>query len=130
MLLMEVRVLEYSKHKVMWKYGNKGSSGPIVNISITFQTNSSSEQIYITAILENSSPFYSVNKLVFTPKNKVKVKVLVPQWCLTLCDPMDCIAHQTLLSMKFSRQEYWSGSPFPSPGELPKSGFEPRSPAL
>ena len=34
------------------------------------------------------------------------------------------------LSMGFSRQEYWSGSPFPSPGDLPDSGVEPESPAL
>ena len=32
--------------------------------------------------------------------------------------------------MGFSRQEYWSGLPFPSPGDLPNSGIEPRSPAL
>ena len=33
-------------------------------------------------------------------------------------------------SMEFSRQEYWSGLPFPSPGDRPNSGTEPRSPAL
>ena len=32
--------------------------------------------------------------------------------------------------MEFSRQEYWSGLPFPTPGDLPHSGIEPRSPAL
>ena len=32
--------------------------------------------------------------------------------------------------MEFSRPEYWSGSPFPSPGDLPYPGIEPRSPAL
>ena len=42
---------------------------------------------------------------------------LVAKWCLTIETPMDCIAHQTLLSMGFSRQEYWSGLPFPSPGQ-------------
>ena len=40
------------------------------------------------------------------------------------------IAHQTPLSMAFSRQEYWSGLPFPSPGDLPDPGIEPTSPAL
>ena len=40
------------------------------------------------------------------------------------------VAHQAPLSMEFSRQEYWSGYPFPSPGDLPNSGIEPRSPAL
>ena len=40
------------------------------------------------------------------------------------------IAHQATLSMGFSRQEYWSGLPFPSPGDLPNPGIKPRSPAL
>ena len=50
-------------------------------------------------------------------------KVLVAQSCPTLCDPMD-------FSMEFSRPEYWSGYPFPSPRDLPNTGIEPRSPAL
>ena len=40
------------------------------------------------------------------------------------------IAHQDPPSMGFSRQEYWSGLPFPSPGDVPDPGIEPRSPAL
>ena len=40
------------------------------------------------------------------------------------------VAYQAPLSMRFSRQEYWSGLPFPSPGDLPDPGIEPRSPAL
>ena len=40
------------------------------------------------------------------------------------------VAHQAPLSMGFSRQEYWSGLPFPSPGDLPDPGIEPMSPAL
>ena len=55
---------------------------------------------------------------------------LVAQSCPSLCNPMDCIVHQPPLSMGFSRQEYWSGSPFPSPGDLPNPGIKPRSPAL
>ena len=43
---------------------------------------------------------------------------------------MDCIAHQALLPMGFSRQEYWSGLPFSSPGDLPDSGIELRSAPL
>ena len=39
-------------------------------------------------------------------------------------------AHQVPVSMRFSRQGYWSGLPFPSPGDLPNPGMEPRSPAL
>ena len=40
------------------------------------------------------------------------------------------VAHQAPLFMGFPRQEYWNGLPFPSPGDLPNSGIEPRSPAL
>ena len=56
--------------------------------------------------------------------------VLVTQSCPTVCDPMDCTAHQALLSMGFPRQRYWSGLPFPSPGDLPDPGIKPRSLAL
>ena len=54
---------------------------------------------------------------------------LVAKLCPTLATPWT-IAHQAPLSMGFSRQEYWSGLPFPSPGDLPNPGIEPRSPAL
>ena len=40
------------------------------------------------------------------------------------------MARQVPLSMGFSRQEYWSGLPFPSPGDLPDLGIEPGSPAF
>ena len=40
------------------------------------------------------------------------------------------VAHQAPPSMGFSRQEYWSGFPFPSPGDLPKPGIGPESPTL
>ena len=40
------------------------------------------------------------------------------------------VTHQAPLSMEFSRQEYWNGLPFPSPGDLPDPGIKPRSPAL
>ena len=40
------------------------------------------------------------------------------------------VAYQALLSMGFSRQEYWSGLPFPSPGDLPNPGVEPGCSAL
>ena len=40
------------------------------------------------------------------------------------------VAYQAPPSMEFSRQEYWSGLPFPSAGDLPNAGIEPRSPTL
>ena len=45
---------------------------------------------------------------------------LVAKLCPILCNPM--VACQAPLSMGFSRQEYWSGLPFPSPGDLPDPG--------
>ena len=51
------------------------------------------------------------------------------QSCLTDCKPMDR-SLPAPLSMEFSRQEYWGGLPFPSPGDLLDSGIEPSSPVL
>ena len=50
-----------------------------------------------------------------------RVRLFVTPWT---------VAYQAPLSMGFSRQEYWSGLPFPSPGDIPNSGIEPWSPAL
>ena len=55
---------------------------------------------------------------------------LVPKSCPTLLWPPWTVAHQVPLSVGFSRQEYWSGLPFPSPGDLPNAGIKPASPAV
>ena len=47
--------------------------------------------------------------------------------CVRLFDTPQPVAHQTSLSMAFSRQEYWSRLPFPTPGDLPHPGIEPVS---
>ena len=67
----------------------------------------------------------SVWKLTF--KRKSKVKLLSHVW---LFETPRAVTYQAPLSMGFSRQEYWSGLPFPSPGDLPNPGIEPRSLAL
>ena len=54
---------------------------------------------------------------------------LITKSCPTLATPW-IVARQAPLSMRFSKQEYWSGLPFPSSGDLPIPGIEPRSPAL
>ena len=54
---------------------------------------------------------------------------LVTKLCLTLVTPWT-VACQDPLPIRFSRQEYWSGVPFPSPGDHPDPGIEPESPAL
>ena len=53
----------------------------------------------------------------------------VAQSCPTLCNPWT-IAYQAPPSLGFSRQKYWRGLPFPSPGDLPNPGIEPWSPIL
>ena len=58
---------------------------------------------------------------------KVKVKLLSR---VRLFETLWTVAYQALPSMGFSRQVYWSGMPFPSPGDLPNPGIEPRYPAL
>ena len=60
-------------------------------------------------------------------KRKVKVKSLSR---VRLFATPWTVAHQAPRSVGFSRQEYWNGLPFPSPGDLPDPGIEPRSPAL
>ena len=68
-----------------------------------------------------------------------KSRKLRNNWNWSEVKPLSCVGlfvtlwtadYQALPSMGFSRQEYWSGLPFPSPGDLPNPGIEPRSPAL
>ena len=52
------------------------------------------------------------------------------QLCLTLGATPCTVAHQALLFMGLSRQEYWSGLPFPSPGDLANPGIKSPPPAI
>ena len=54
----------------------------------------------------------------------------VAQACLTLCSPRDCRLQDSSIHGTFQAIRYWRGLPFPSPGDLPYPGIEPRSPAL
>ena len=53
-----------------------------------------------------------------------RVKLKIVQSCLTICNPMDYTVHGIL------QAKYWSGYPFPSPGDLANPGIKPRSPIL
>ena len=77
------------------------------------QVKSIQEQIHPT---ETTKLFIS-----FEMKSLSRVRLFVTPWT---------VAYQAPPYMEFSRQEYWSGLPFPSPRELPNPGIEPRSPAL
>ena len=62
------------------------------------------------------------NVLTRGPMRMMQVKVA--QWCRLFATPW------TIQSLGFSRPEYWSGQPFPSPGDLPNPGIQPRAPTL
>ena len=77
-----------------------------------------------------SSPvlvFFELNSLPYRERKKKspvrlsRVRLFATPWT---------IAYQALPSVVFSRQEYWSGLPFPSPGDLPNPEIEPGSPTL
>ena len=63
---------------------------------------------------------------------KKKNKIVPSVRCSAVSDSATpwTVTHQTPLSMEFSRQEQWSRLSFPSPGDLPHPGIEPKSPAL
>ena len=66
-------------------------------------------------------PFLKTLFVVVVVQSLSHVQLFVTPWTA---------AHQAPLSMRFSRQEYSGGLPFPSPGDLSDTGIEPRSPAL
>ena len=92
---------------------------------------------HFTKDVYNFCPSFSpCNPTIFTCKRrKLGMKThqefggLVAKLCPTLVTSWT-VAHQAPPSMGFSKQEYWSGLPFPSPGDLPDPGIKPRSPAL
>ena len=82
-----------------------------------------------THIIFTSSPTSTLFPYLVVMDVAVRGSGLVAKSCLTLANPWS-VAHQASLSMGFSRQEYWNGLPFPSPGDLHDPGIEPMSPAL
>ena len=99
-------------------------------VAISFSRGSSwpRNQTHVSCIGRQVFTTESAGKPYYVPyERKWKVKVLVAQLCLTFCDHVES---SPPLSVGFSRQEHWSGLPFPSPGALPNPGIEPRSPAL
>ena len=122
-------------------------------VAIAFSLQSSSHLLTITLSLEKKAHGDlegPENRYASFPQSHLKV-LCVTQYCgLNVCPSDSCvrdltakilcfkkdsdflgfpwsIAHQIRLSMGFIRQEYWSGLPFPSPGNLPDPGIEPQS---
>ena len=92
------------------------ASGPITSWKIDGETVETVSDFIFWApkSLQMVTPFSSVQSFSH-------VRLFATPWTL---------AYQAFPSMGFSRQEYWSGLPFPSPGDLPNPGIEPGSPAL
>ena len=91
-------------------------------------------------VIQNLSLFLELDKLIkwkwiiqvnyaFMLEHEVKWSK-VAQSCLTLFATPWTVAYLAPPTMGFSRQEYWNGLPFPSPGDLPDPGIEPGPPAL
>ena len=74
---------------------------------------------------EVTSPSYRLFKIII-----IIVVVVESISCVRFFVTPWTVACQAPLSMGFPRQEYWSGLPFPSPGDLPDPGIKPGSPAL
>ena len=95
-----VTIVQTSREIIRWYYG--------YNFRLDF-------------VLLNTWVFSVVSGLKVKVKSLSRVQLLGTTWT---------VAHQAPPSMGFSRQEYWSELPFPSPGDLPDPGIKPRSPAL
>ena len=86
------------------------------------------------SIVRPSRPFVAIPPLlVLTPLRPETQRQFSSPECSVVSDSFVTpwtVTHQAPPSLGFSRQEYWSGLPFPSPGDLANPGIEPRSPAL
>ena len=88
---------------------------------------------FVYGFLPGCKLFWHPNEVIFKKpllcENKIVLKKDSIKMYPTLAT-LWTVARQAPLSMGFSRQEYWSGLPFPTPGDLPDPGIEPRFPAL
>ena len=73
-------------------------------------------EAYLEIHLSHPNPLYS-EKVKVKVKSLSRARLFVTPWT---------VVYRAPLSMGFSRQEYWSGLPLPSPGDLPNPGIEPR----
>ena len=77
----------------------------------------------------NESLFYNRNELCSCVYYLATYYYAQSLSCIQLFATSRTVVHQVPLSMEFSKQEYWSGLPFPTPGDLSNPGIEPMSPA-
>ena len=112
--------MDYTAHGIL--------QARILELAFPFPRGSSQPRDW-TQVSPTAGRFFTDSEPQGKPKSTGVGESEVTQSCPTLCDPWT-VAHQAPLSTGFARQEYWSGLPFPSPGDLPDPGIEPRSPTL
>ena len=99
------------------------------------------QRLGVQSFLSGAWVWFSTRKLSFKLHSTAKTMTTTKQHCdcVCLCELLShvwhfaspwTVAHKAPLSMEFSRQEYWSGLPFPSPGDLLDPGIKTGSPAL
>ena len=115
--------------KAINKLEIKGNDLNIVNNNNNDCIKKRYSQHYIEWWKTEIIPSTKINQNEPKTYKKMKVKVKSLSSVRLFATPWT-VAHQASPSMGFSRQEYWSGLPFPSPGDLPNPGIEPRSPTL
>ena len=93
----------------------------------TGKTTALTRRTYVSQVMSLFFNMLSRLVITFLSRSKVKVKSLR---CVWLFATPWSVAYQASPSMGFSRQEYWGGLPFPSPGDLSNPGIEPWSPTL
>ena len=111
----EYRINRYALLYIKW-INNKDSlysTGNYIQYLIIMYNRKEHENEYVYILLK-----IQIDKV----KSLSRFQLFVIQWTVAY--------HQAPPSMGFSRQEYWAELPFPSPGDLPNQGIEPRSPAL
>ena len=84
-------------------------------------------QTYGYQATQGISVFYALIRIQVSPGNSGNVKLLS---CVQLFATPWTVAYQAPPSMEFSKQQYWTGLLFPSPGDLPDPGTKPTSPTL
>ena len=122
--------LQFVKTAVEWSTVNRGMPVLLLKpLSLWYFAMATEQTNMGTLRLPHWEQFIKNNKWLIWFKHAFHGYVLVTQLCWLFLSPWT-VTHQAPLSMEFSRQEYWSGLPFLSPGDLPAPGIESGSTAL
>ena len=111
-------------NRILHKHKKKDTSIQIISF---VATGMAIEMIMLSEVSQRESQISYDITYMWNLKKEKKVKLLSH---VQLCATPWTVAYHAPPSMEFSRQEYWSGLPFPSPGDLPDPGIKPRSSTL